>query len=85
MVPLKTIFLLERANEEEESSVEEVSISKAFPILLQQTHLPKDLYLMKKTLYLLKSLEGKVKIYKFRSSPTKESVKLAFETAKRDD
>ena len=85
MVPLKTIFLLERANEEEESSVEEVSISKAFPILLQQTHLPKDLDLMKKTLYLLKSLEGKVKIYKFRSSPTKESVKLAFETAKRDD
>ena len=85
MVPLKTIFLLERADEDEKSSIEEVSIGKAFPFLLQQTHRPKDLVLMKKTLQLLKSLEGKVKIYKFRSTPTKESVKLAFETAKRDE
>lgn len=82
MVPLKAIFLLERADAEEESSVEEINIGKGFPFLLQQTHRPKDLGMMRKTLHLLKSLEGKVKIYKFRSTPTEESVKLAYETAK---
>ena len=82
MVPLRAIFLLERAGEGEESSIEEVSLGKAFPFLLQQTHRPENPELMRKTLTLLKSLEGKVKIYKFRSTPTEESVWLAYETAK---
>lgn len=82
MVPLRAIFLLERAGEGEESSIEEVSLGKAFPFLLQQTHRPENPDLMRKTLTLLKSLEGKVKIYKFRSTPTEESVLLAYETAK---
>ena len=82
MVPLRAIFLLERAEEGGESSIEEVSLGKAFPFLLQQTYRPEDPDLMRKTLFLLKSLEGKVKIYKFRSTPTKDSVRLAYETAK---
>lgn len=82
MVPLRAIFLLERAEEGEESSCEEVSLGKAFPFLLQQTYRPEDPDLMRKTLSLLKSLEGKVKIYKFRSTPTEESVRLAYETAR---
>lgn len=82
MVPLRAIFLLERADEGEESHIEEVSLGKAFPILWHQTFHPEDPNLMRKTLSLLKSLEGKVKIYKFRSTPTADSVRLAYETAK---
>lgn len=82
MVPLRAIFLLERVEEGEDSSIEEISLGKAFPFLLQQTHRPEDPDLMRKTLSLLKSLEGKVKIYRFRSTPTEESVRLAYETAK---
>ena len=81
MVPLKAIFLLERAEKEEENSIKELSLGKAFPFLLQQTYHPDDPAAMKKTLQLLKALDGKVKIYKFRSTPTKESVRLAYETA----
>ena len=84
MVPLKAIFLLERADEGEKSFIEEVSLGKAFPFLLQQTYRPEDPDLMRKTLYLLKSLNGKVKIYKYRSTPTEESVRLAYEMAKSD-
>ena len=81
MMPLRAIFLLERARDGEESSIEEVNIGKAFPFLLQQTYRPKDSNLMRATLLLLKALEGKVKIYRFRSTPTAESIQLAYETA----
>ena len=82
MVPLRAIFLLERAEEGEENSIEEVSLGKAFPFLLQQTYRPSDPDLMRKTIQLLKALEGKVKFYKFRSAPTPEAVRLAYETAR---
>lgn len=81
-VPLRAVFLLERADEGEESSIEEVSIGKAFPFLLRQTHCPQSYDLMRKTIVLLKSLEGRVKIFKFRSKPTEESVRLAYEKAR---
>ena len=82
MVPLRAVFLLERAEKEEKSSIEEIHLGKALPFLLQQIHRPEDPELMRKTLQLLKALEGKVKIYKFRSTPTEESVRLAYEIAK---
>ncbi len=79
MVPLRAIFLLERA---EEDSIEEISFSKAFFFLLQQTYHPSDPEAMRKTIQLLKALEGKVKFYRFRSTPTPESIRLAYETAR---
>lgn len=82
MVPLRAIFLLERADEGENSSIEEVSIGKAFPFLLQQIYYPSDSDLMRKTIQLLKALEGKVKFYKFRSTLTKEAIRLAYEIAR---
>lgn len=82
MVPLRAIFLLERADEGETTTIEEVSLGKAFPFLLQQTYRPSDPDLMRKTIKLLKALEGKVKFYKFRSTPTPEAVRLAYETAR---
>lgn len=85
MVPLRAIFLLERADEGEPDSVTEISLGKAFPFLLQQTYRPADSVAMRKTIQLLKALEGKVKFYKFRSHPTTESVRLAYETARLKD
>ena len=82
MVPLRAIFLLERADNDSESSIEEVSLGKAFPFLLQETYLPENPELMRKSLQLLKALEGKIKLYKFCSKPTPESIQLAYETAK---
>lgn len=81
MVPLKAVFLLERAVEGE-NVIEEINLGKAFPFLLQQTYRPSDPNAMRKTIELLKALEGKVKFYKFRSTPTSEAIHLAYETAR---
>lgn len=80
MVPIRAIFLLERAEEGEASTIEEISLGKAFPFLLQQIYRPSEPGLMHKTIHLLKALEGKVKFYKFRSTPTPEAIRLAYET-----
>ena len=80
-VPLRAIFLLERANEYEDTAVEEVSLRKAIPFLLQQIYMPKDAKLMRKTLSLLESIDGKVRVFKFRSTPSEKSVRLAYEAA----
>ena len=82
MVPLRAVFLLERAGEGEQTSIKEISLGQAFPFLLQQVYRPENPELMRKTLLLLKAMEGKVKFYKFRSTPTLEAVKLAYETAR---
>ena len=77
--PLQAIFILERA---EKDHIEEISLGKAFPVLLQQTHCPLNPDLMRKTIRLLMSFEGRVKIYRYQSTLDPETVKLAFETAK---
>ena len=81
-VPLRAIFLLERADENEESRIKEISIARAFPLLLQQTYRPKDINTMRLTLKLIKALQGKVKFYHFYSKPTIESIRLAYEITK---
>lgn len=80
MVPLRAILLLERADNGEKSMIEEVTIGKAFPTLLNQTYFTTDVEVMRKTIQLLKALEGKVKFYKFRSTPSPEAIQLAYET-----
>lgn len=82
MVPVSSFFLLERADGDERSTIEEISIGEAFPRLLQESHRPNDSFAMRKTILLLKSLDGKVKFYRFRSKPTKEAIQLAYETAR---
>ncbi len=71
-VPVRAIFFLERANEGEKSTIEEIGMGKAFPLLVPQTHCPDNPEKLIKAIRLLKSLEGKVKFYKFRSTPTPE-------------
>lgn len=77
--PLQAIFLLERADKDH---IEEISLGKAFPLLLQQTHYPLAPDLMRKTIGLLMTLEGKVKIYRYQSTLDPETVRLAYEFAR---
>ena len=79
MVPLRAIFLLERA---EEDSIEEITLGQAFPALLQQIYRPADASAMRMTIKFLQALEGKVKFYRFHSTPTREAVRLAYEAVK---
>ena len=83
MVPLRAIFLLERANNNCQNSVEKISLSNAFPFLYRQVFYPDTPDKNLKTIELLKCLEGKVGIYTFRSAPTSEAIRLAYETVNR--
>lgn len=80
-VPLRAIFFIERADNGEKNSIEEIGIENAFPLLVRQTHAPNTSEMLIKTIHLLKSFEGKVKLYKLRSAPTAEAIRLAYETA----
>ena len=81
--PLRAILLLERAGEGEADSVRPASFAELFPRLLAQTHLPEALENRQQTLRLLRSLAGRVRVYVFRSHPTEEAVRLAWETVRR--
>lgn len=77
MVPLRAIILMERS---EDNSMEQVSFSQAFPMLLQQTYRPADADKMRKTLSLLSQLQGRVEFYRFRFNNMKDD---AFDIAYR--
>ena len=79
-VPLQAIFLLERSDNG--NTLEEVSFAEAFPFLLRQTYRPDDPEAKRKTLQLLQKMAGKVRIYRFRSEPTAEAVRMAWEKAR---
>lgn len=81
-VPLRAIFILERAEDDEDNSISELTLPNAAPFLLQQTLHPDDPEKIRKVLNLIKALDGKVKIYKFRSTRTSAAIRLAYETAK---
>ena len=81
-VPLQSIFLLERVNNGEDSSIEEISLGKAFPILLQETYRPTDSAAMRNTIHILTSMGKYVKFFRFRSAPTVEAIRLAYDAAR---
>ncbi len=81
-MPLRAIFILERANEGENNSITEVSIDDAFSELLKQVYIPKNPQYMMKTMELLQEIGNKVHIYRLKSEPTREGIHLAYETAK---
>lgn len=62
MIPLRTIFLLERIEAGEESSIEELNPIEAFSQLIEQTHRPEDPKTIVKTLHLFKAMVERVKI-----------------------
>ena len=68
-VPLKAIVFLERSDN---NFMERVTFSDAFLSLLQQSHRPKDIMKMRKTIELLMTLENKVLFYRFHVNNFKE-------------
>lgn len=75
VVPLKAIIMMER---NDNNNIYRISFAEAFPKLLEQSFYPKDESKMRKTLQLLKSLDGKVEFYRFLCNNFKED---CFETA----
>ena len=74
-IPLKAIIIMERS---EDNKIEEISFEQAYPFLLQQTYLPIEADLARKTLELLLKLFGKVKCYRFYFNNYKDD---CFETS----
>ena len=62
MVPLNAIVLLERA---ERNSISEIPFVEAFPYLYQQSYRPEAVEKVRKTLQMIKNLQGKVSFYRF--------------------
>ena len=73
---LRAVLLLERCGKD---SVEEISLGKAFPELLVQTRTDRDEGADRTRIRLLQELQGKARFYRFRSTPTRAAVRLAYE------
>ncbi len=69
MVPLKSIILMERA---EENRIEQISFAQVFPALLQQTYRPDDEEKMRKTLRLMQRLSPAVSFWRFQCNNFKD-------------
>ena len=69
MVPLKSIILMERA---EDNHIEQISFAEAFPKLLQQVYRPEDEEKMRKTLRLMQRLNGPVSFWRFQCNNFKD-------------
>lgn len=81
-VPLKAIYLIERADKDEDNKIVKISFADAFYTLLMQTYRPNDRNAMNKTLQLLKAMDGKVRFYRFRGTPTAQAICMAYEASR---
>ena len=82
MVPLKSIILMERA---EENHMEQISFAQAFPGLLQQVYRPNDEEKMRKTLRLMQRLNGTVSFWRFQCNNFKDDCfDVAYKALVRD-
>ena len=77
-VPLRAIFLLERG----ENEVKELNFADVFPVLLRQTFKPQVPNGKLETMRLLTKMADKVRVYRFRSEPSMEAVRMAWEAAR---
>lgn len=77
-IPLKAIYLLERSDE---TTLEEITADQAFPFLLKQVYVPTGNNRALQTMHLLRSFDGKVRIFRYHSAPTIESVEAAWVSA----
>lgn len=68
---LKAVFLLERSTN---TVVTELSSSDAFEFLFKQTYMPSEALEQVKTISHLRSMDRKVRFFRFQSTPTADSV-----------
>lgn len=78
-VPLKAICILERA---EENAIRPVSVSEAYPLLLQQTYRPADKEALAKTLALLDRLVSSVRLWRLGCNMDIEAARIAYDAMK---
>lgn len=78
-VPLKALCILTRAKE---NTIEEITKSEAYAMLLQQIYRPIDEEGMKKTLECTDMLADRVKLYRLRCNMEPEAAKVAYEKMK---
>lgn len=78
-VPLKAICILTRASE---NHIEQVTKRAAFPLLLQQTHRPRDPLKMQKTLEILDKIASSTPLYKLACNMEMEAAKIAYNEMK---
>ena len=76
--PVRAIYLLEGG---EQDSITEIGIAEAFRSLMQQTYAAYVVRDIRKWIQMLKEMEGKVRFFRFLSTMTAESVRMAYEAA----
>ena len=79
-VPLAAIYLLERG----ENDVREIGMAEALPTLLRQTYRAASAETRRKTLRLIEGLAGKVRLFRFTSTPDEAAVRMALRAAGGD-
>ena len=81
-VPLRSIILLERS---EETSLTKISFSEAIVPLFAQIYRPKDPLLMTKTIQLVRQLDKRVDIYRYRSNLNDTDMRKVYETIRSNN
>ena len=75
-MPLKAICILERG---EENHIESISPREALPMILQQTHRPRDPRGLGKYLELVDGLTNSVAFYRFRCNMDPQAAVVSYE------
>lgn len=83
MLPLRGVFFVERIKDNENDSIQEISIGQALSRLLKQIYFPSLPESRKKIMELLQKMNQRVQFYVFRISPTEEAIRLAYETIRQ--
>lgn len=78
-VPLKAVCILTRASE---NTIRPVTVSEAYPMLLQQVYRPMDPTAMAKTLTLVDRLAANVSLWKLGCNMEIEAAQVAYEAMK---
>ena len=82
VLPLRAVYMVERNDDGEETLIKKLRPNEAFIRLYgQQVHWPKDPDMKKETIRLLESTVKQVPVYRFRSRPTREAIRLAHDVA----
>lgn len=84
-IRLRAIFMLERVQSGEKSSIRELRLAEAFPYLMAQTYQPRNMAARRKILSLLKAVGERVRVYNFRSECNGEAIRLAYESTKPNE
>lgn len=83
LVKLRTIFIIEREDLDNQISIEKIEARDAFDYFLNQVYWPRDPVARKQTVKLVKALTDNVTVFRFRSAPTQDAIRMAYAAAKQ--